>query len=54
MISASCQTGRLFLPFDALIGVRLSDQVALKAACQSSKPIRFYNFKAEVKLRMLF
>jgi len=50
------QTGRLFLPFDALIGVRLSDQVAL--SLEGSVPIvkayPVYNFKAEVKLRMLF
>src|SRR4029077_8674613 len=50
------QTGRLFLPFDALIGVRLSDQVAL--SLEGSVPIvkayPVYNFKAEVKLRVLF
>ncbi len=50
------QTGRLFLPFDALIGVRLSDHVAL--SLEGSVPIvkayPVYNFKAEVKLRMLF
>ena len=50
------QTGPLFLPFDALIGARLSDKVAL--SLEGSVPIvkayPVYNFKAEVKLRMLF
>ena len=50
------QTGRLFLPFDALVGVRLSDQVAL--SLEGSVPIvkayPVYNFKAELKLRILF
>ena len=50
------QTGRLFFPFDALIGVRLSDQMAL--SLEGSVPIvkayPVYNFKAEVKLRILF
>ena len=50
------QTGRLFLPFDALIGVRLSDQAAL--SLEGSVPIvkayPVYNFKTEMKLRLLF
>lgn len=50
------QTGRLFLPFDALIGVRLNDQVAL--SLEGSVPIvkayPVYNFKTELKLRILF
>ena len=50
------QTGRLFLPFDALVGVRLSDQVAL--SLEGSVPIvkayPVYNFKTEMKLRILF
>ena len=50
------QTGRLFLPFDALIGARLSDKVALslEGSVPIAKAYPVYNFKTEVKLRMLF
>jgi hypothetical protein len=52
----SGQTGRLFLPFDALVGVRLSDKVQL--SLEGSVPIvkahPVYNFKAETRLRIVF
>jgi len=52
----SGQTGRLFLPFDALIGARLSDKVQL--SFEGSVPIvkeyPVYNFKVEARLRVVF
>lgn len=50
------QIGRLFLPFDALIGARLTDKVQL--SLESSVPIvkayPVYNFKTEARLRIVF
>jgi hypothetical protein len=50
------QTGRLFLPFDALIGARLTDKVQL--SFEGSVPIvkeyPVYNFKTEARLRIVF
>jgi hypothetical protein len=50
------QTGRLFLPFDALIGARLTDKVQL--SFEGSVPIvrdyPVYNFKSEARLRIVF
>jgi Putative MetA-pathway of phenol degradation len=50
------QTGRLFLPFDALVGARLTDKVQL--SFEGSVPIvkayPVYNFKAEARLRIVF
>ena len=50
------QTGRLFLPFDALIGARLSDKVQLSLECSVPivKDYPVYNFKAEARLRIVF
>jgi Putative MetA-pathway of phenol degradation len=52
----SGQTERLFLPFDALVGARLTDKVQL--SFEGSVPIvkayPVYNFKAEARLRIVF
>jgi hypothetical protein len=50
------QTGRLFLPFDALIGARLSDavQLSLEGSVPIVKAYPVYNFKAEARLRAVF
>ncbi len=50
------QTGRLFLPFDALIGARLSDkvQLSLEGSVPIVKDYPVYNFKAEARLRIVF
>jgi Putative MetA-pathway of phenol degradation len=50
------QTGRLFLPFDALIGARLSDkvQLSLEGSVPIVKEYPVYNFKAEARLRIVF
>lgn len=52
----SGQTGRLFLPFDALIGVKLTDslQLSLEGAVPIVKEYPVYNFKIEGRVRMLF
>lgn len=50
------QTGRLFLPFDALIGARLTDkvQLSLEGSVPIVKAYPVYNFKAEARLRIVF
>jgi hypothetical protein len=50
------QTGPLFLPFDALIGVRLSDKavLSLEGSVPIIKDYPVYNFKVEARLRILF
>jgi hypothetical protein len=50
------QTGRLFLPFDALIGARLTDkeQFSLEGSVPIVKDYPVYNFKAEARLRIVF
>lgn len=50
------QTGRLFLPFDALIGVRLTDmmQLSFEASVPIVKSYPVYDFKAETRLRIVF
>jgi hypothetical protein len=50
------QTGRLFLPFDALMGVRLTDkvQLSLEGSVPIVKEYPVYNFKTEVRLRITF
>ena len=50
------QTGRLFLPFDALMGARLSEkvQLSLEGSVPIVKEYPVYNFKTEVRLRYLF
>src|SRR5262249_16312002 len=52
----SGQTGRLFLPFDALIGAKLTDtlQIALEGAVPIVKEYPVYNFKTELRIRLLF
>jgi hypothetical protein len=52
----SGQTGRLFLPFDALIGARLTDkvQLSLEGSVPIVKAYPVYNFKSEVRLRIVF
>ncbi|HWX26437.1 MAG TPA: transporter [Steroidobacteraceae bacterium] len=52
----SGQTGRLFLPFDALVGVRLSHkvQLSLEGSVPIVKAYPVYNFKAEARLRIVF
>jgi hypothetical protein len=52
----SGQTGRLFLPFDALIGAKLTNtlQISLEGAVPIVKEYPVYNFKAELRIRMLF
>jgi hypothetical protein len=50
------QTGRLFLPFDALMGVRLTDevQISLEGSVPIVKEYPVYNFKTEARLRIVF
>ena len=50
------QTGRLFLPFDALMGVRLTDkvQLSLEGSVPIVKEYPVYNFKTETRLRIVF
>jgi len=52
----SGQTGRLFLPFDALIGAKLTDKVQL--SFEGSVPIvktyPVYNLKVDARLRIVF
>jgi hypothetical protein len=52
----SGQTGRLFLPFDALIGARLTDkmQLSLEGSVPIVKDYPVYNFKTEARLRIVF
>ena len=52
----SGQTGRLFLPFDALIGARLTDkvQLSLEGSVPIVKDYPVYNFKAEARLLIVF
>ncbi len=50
------QTGRLFLPFDALIGAKLTNklQISLEGSVPIVKDYPVYNFKVEARLRVLF
>jgi Putative MetA-pathway of phenol degradation len=50
------QTGRLFLPFDALIGAKLTDKIQLsfEGSVALVKEYPVYNFKTELRLRILF
>ena len=50
------QTVRLFLPFDALAGVKLSDnlQISLEAGVPIINEYPVYNFKTEARVRVSF
>ena len=50
------QTGRLFLPFDALIGAKLTNklQISLEGSVPIVKDYPVYIFKVEARLRVLF
>jgi hypothetical protein len=50
------QTGRLFLPFDALVGVKLTDnlQISLEVGVPIIKEYPVYNFKTEARARVSF
>jgi hypothetical protein len=50
------QTGRLFLPFDALIGAKLTDtlQISLEGSVPIVKAYPVYNFKTEARVRVSF
>jgi hypothetical protein len=50
------QTGRLFLPFDALVGAKLTDtlQISLEASVPIVKAYPVYNFKTEARVRISF
>jgi Putative MetA-pathway of phenol degradation len=52
----SGQTGRLFLPFDAAVGRKLSDDVivSLEVAVPVIKDYPVYNFKTELRLAVKF
>jgi Putative MetA-pathway of phenol degradation len=52
----SGQTGRLFLPFDALIGAKLTNtlEISLEGSVPIVKEYPVYNFKTELRIRMLF
>jgi hypothetical protein len=52
----SGQTGRLFLPFDALIGAKFTDwlQISLEGAVPIVKEYPVYNFKTELRIRITF
>ena len=53
---ASGQTGRLFLPLDAAIGRKLSDDVlvSLEVGVPIIKDYPVYNFKTELRLAVKF
>jgi hypothetical protein len=50
------QTGRLFLPFDALAGVKLTDnlEISLEVGVPIIKEYPVYNFKTEARVRVTF
>jgi hypothetical protein len=50
------QTGRLFLTFDALVGVKLTDnlQISLEVGVPIIKEYPVYNFKTETRVRVSF
>jgi Putative MetA-pathway of phenol degradation len=50
------QTGRLFLPFDALAGVKLTDnlEISLEVGVPIVKEYPVYNFKTEARVRVSF
>ena len=52
----SGQTGRLFLPFDALVGAKVTDQmqISLEASVPVVKAYPVYDFKTELRVRVLF
>ena len=52
----SGQTGRLFLPFGALVGAKVTDQmqIALEASVPIVKAYPVYDFKRELRVRILF
>jgi hypothetical protein len=52
----SRQTGRLFLPFDALIGADLTDslEISLEGSVPIVKEYPVYNFKTELRIRITF
>lgn len=52
----SGQTGRLFLPFDALIGAKLTEmlQISLEVSVPIVKAYPVYNFKTEGRFRVTF
>jgi hypothetical protein len=52
----SGQTGRLFLPFDAAIGRKLTDAavISLELAVPIVKDYPVYNFKTELRLAIKF
>jgi hypothetical protein len=52
----SGQTGRLFLPFDALFGAKLTNtlEISLEGSVPIVKEYPVYNFKTELRIRMLF
>jgi hypothetical protein len=52
----SGQTGRLFLPFDAAIGRKVTDNLvmSLEASVPIIKDYPVYNFKAEFKIALNF
>jgi hypothetical protein len=54
--SKSGQTGRLFLPFDALIGAKFTNtlQISLEGSVPIVKEYPVYNFKTELRVRVLF
>jgi len=50
------QTGRLFLPFDSLAGVKLTDnlEISLEVGVPIINEYPVYNFKTEARVRMSF
>ena len=50
------QTGRLFLPFDAAIGRKMTDKVVIvwETAVPIVKDYPVYNFKTELRLTIDF
>ena len=50
------QTGRLFLPFDALVGAKLTDnlQISLEVSVPIIKDYSVYNFKTDARVMVSF
>jgi hypothetical protein len=48
------QTGRLFLPFDARIGRKLSDNIALSLELGVIKDYHVYDIKTQVRLNVIY
>jgi hypothetical protein len=56
LVAAKMRQWRLFLPFDALIGAKLTNtfQISLEGSVPIVKEYPVYNFKTELHVRLTF